>query len=115
MSRFALLLALGLSLLLPLAAEAHDVDYHPGPMKQDQISGPSIECHVVGAYEGHSYAWHYRMVGNYYHGVGDDENGWLASFCDRAGRETVKGFFRYTEGLEIPDSAIRNLSGKARP
>jgi hypothetical protein len=102
-------------LIMPLPAFAHDVEWHPGPLKQDTISGPAIDCHVVGEYQGHRYSWRYRMVGNYYQGVGDDANGWLASFCDSAGRQDVKGFFKYTEGLEIPDSAIRNLSGKAHP
>jgi hypothetical protein len=92
-------------LLAPLPVSAHDTDWHPGPMKQDQIASPAIECRAVGSYQGHTHGWSYRMVGN---GSDERERPWLESFCDYAGRAHVKGKFMHDEnpGIEIPDSAI---------
>lgn len=90
--------------LMPSAALAHDSSWNPGPMKSDGAS-PSVTCKAVGSYQGHTRTWTYQMAGG--HGDADRERAWLPSFCDYAGREDVKGWFKYQEGLDIPDDAIK--------
>ena len=109
MRRMTFVLAMLALLMLPAPASAHEAEWSPGPMKSDGISSPAIECHVVGEYGGHKYTWRYRMVGD---GDEPNEDAWLVSFCETAGRTDVKRWFLVREGLDIPDSAIRNLTGR---
>lgn len=104
MIRFALVLALVLCLVSTNTILAHDAEWHPGPMKSDQIDFPAIECKAVGSYQGHTYTWQYRMVGD---ASQANEATWLESFCHNKGVESVQGWFKYQEQLGIPVENIQ--------